>query len=500
MKRHLFFLVLIFGISNLLCCKTSPTGEQLAKQHCSTCHIFPEPSLLPKHIWINKVLPNMATRMGIPREYPYAKLPSDDVQAVMEAHVIPDQPTISEADMMKIVEYYSKNAPEKAITQDRKIEPSPSLSQFEIKAISDTKMSSQNILLKELHGKIVLGFEDKGTLIYDFSNKKHEALNTSIATDFAVWKDKFYALDVTTIEAHNLPKDVIWEFPIINGSVQNKPKRILEGLIRPVSIDVADINNDQKPDFLISEFGDYLGRLSLFLSTQKGYKKEILKGNPGACKAYFKDLNNDGKLEIIALMSQGKEEIVVFEKSNSGFSEKQIATYPPCYGSNAMKIRDIDNDGLDDLIVTNGDNADMSSSLKKYHGVRILKNLGNLKFKEIWFYPIYGASEVEIEDFDKDGDLDFIVLSHFPDFAKEQEENLIYFQNNGGLKFIPLKPKVSLKGRPLTIEKADVDNDGDMDVLTGNHVDYLTNPGQMKTKNWASEKIGFWVLKNNLKP
>ncbi len=438
----------------------------------------------------------MATRMGLPKEYPYAKLPSDDVEALMQAHVIPDQATISEEDMVKIVNYFAENAPEKAISQKRKIQPSLSLPLFEIVTVSDSRFSMQNIILKTQEDKFILGFEDKGTFSYDILKQKSEKISSYITTDMASWKDKYYSLDLINIDAHNLPKDQIKEFKNITDKM---PKKILEGLIRPVSLDIADINNDQKPDFLISEFGDYLGRLSLFLSTQTGHKKIVLKANPGACKAYFKDINNDGQLDILALMSQGREEVLLFEKSKNGFSEKTIMTFPPSYGSNDMKIADMDADGLDDLILTNGDNADISSSLKNYHGIRILKNVGKGNFKEAWFYPIYGASKVETADFDSDGKMDMMVISHFGDFSTKEEENLLFFKNEGSLNFKPSKPQMPLNGRPLTMAKVDFDRDGDMDIIIGNYVDHLTDPGYERMQNWNKEKVSFWILKNNKK-
>jgi cytochrome c553 len=475
------------------------SNKELAVTYCSSCHVFPEPSLLPKNIWIKKVLPNMATRMGIPREYPYAKLPYDDVQAVMKAQVIPSVPTLSEEDMLKIVQYYTENAPEKPLPQKRKIEPNTDFNLFKIRTVSNKELGDQNILLKKQKEKILLSFEDKGTFSFDLKQKKVEKINSSISVDYKTWGIGNYMLDLTTIEAHNLPKDYLIAYPSTNQKIINKPKIILDSLIRPVSFDVADINYDQKPDFVISEFGDYIGELSLFRSNVDGYKKETLKKTPGACNSYFKDLNNDGKLEIIALMSQGKEEIVIFEKVKDKYIEKIIAAFPSCFGSNSMEIADLDKDGLLDIIVTNGDNADASSSLKNYHGVRIYKNLGNLTFKEVWFYPVHGASGLTIDDFDKDGDNDILIISHFPDFSKEQEENLIYFKNNGYFDFAPSKPINSLNGRPLTLAKTDYDNDGDVDVIIGNHVDNLTDPGYTKTKKWEKDKITFWILENTTK-
>ena len=40
-------------------------GEQLANAYCATCHVKPEPEILDKTTWREKVLPDMRKRMGL---------------------------------------------------------------------------------------------------------------------------------------------------------------------------------------------------------------------------------------------------------------------------------------------------------------------------------------------------------------------------------------------------------------------------------------------------
>src|SRR5689334_14319904 len=39
-------------------------GKQLSLIYCQKCHSYPDPSLLPKNLWKEGVLPEMAFRMG----------------------------------------------------------------------------------------------------------------------------------------------------------------------------------------------------------------------------------------------------------------------------------------------------------------------------------------------------------------------------------------------------------------------------------------------------
>jgi hypothetical protein len=77
-----------------------------------------------------------------------------------------------------------------------------------------------------------------------------------------------------------------------------------------------------------------------------------------------------------------------------------------------------------DLLYTNGDNADYSNSLKRYHGIRLFQNDGNFKFRQVWFYPLYGATKAVARDFDGDGDLDVAGIAFYPDFSRNRPKVL----------------------------------------------------------------------------
>lgn len=486
---------------------TDQEGETLARTYCSSCHIFPEPDLLPKAVWIRKVLPNMATRMGMKMGDAYNKLDAEEMEAVMNAHIIPDSPTLSRENIFKIVQYYAKNAPEKPLPQVRNIEPQANLSLFKVKNVSEKPLSTQNIMLKPLveKHKVLLSFEDKGTWLYDMKNKRSEPILQAACADALLSEDinkegggKLFLLDMLKTQAYNLPKGCVWSLDWQKGKPVGKPEKIIEGLRRPVSMDIADVNNDGKPDFIICEFGDYLGQLALYLSSPQGYTPTILKPYAGACKAYFKDMNKDGKMDIVALMSQAREEVCLFLNKGEGadFDEKSVVTFPPSYGSNSMDIIDINQDGLLDIITTNGDNADMSYSLKSYHGIRIFQNEGSGTFKQVWFYPMYGASKVIASDFDKDGQIDLAVIAHFPDFTRDNVENFMFFKGNkSAYSFTPMQFPKPLNGRLLTMDKMDIDGDGDEDLLIGNFIDMLTNAGHWYEK-WTKQPKDGWILEN----
>src|SRR5690606_25331206 len=103
-----------------------------------------------------------------------------------------------------------------------------------------------------------------------------------------------------------------------------------------------------------------------------------------------------------------------YNQGNGDFSTKHPIRLPPLYGFSWFELFDYDHDGDLDVALVNGDNADFTYTLKPYHGLRLFLNEGDDQFKEVLFYPIYGATRLIARDFDQDGDTDFAVTALFP--------------------------------------------------------------------------------------
>ena len=74
-------------------------------------------------------------------------------------------------------------------------------------------------------------------------------------------------------------------------------------------------------------------------------------------------------------------------------------------------------------------------------------------------------------DFDADGDLDIASASFFPDYGKSPRESFVYLESKGGLKFEPSTFRQCIGGRWMTLDAADMDGDGDIDVLSASYDD-----------------------------
>jgi hypothetical protein len=131
-------------------------------------------------------------------------------------------------------------------------------------------------------------------------------------------------------------------------------------------------------------------------------------------------------------------------------------------------VIDFNHDGKPDILYTCGDNDDYSPILKPYHGVYIFTNQGNWKFKQTYFYHINGCSKAVAADFDHDGDLDLAVIAFFPDFKNHPTEGFTYHEQTSAGKFKVNEIPVNQFGRWISMDVADVDQDGYPDVLLGN--------------------------------
>jgi signal transduction histidine kinase len=233
-----------------------------------------------------------------------------------------------------------------------------------------------------------------------------------------------------------------------------------------------DINGDELPDLYVvcvQEDNHLLLNSGAYRPFKDATALAGLDGNPRPKGFYsmetgstvfdqkfgttISDLDNDGDGDIL-IAGWGIATALYRNDTNLRFRNitDQMELFPPING-NAFYTADINNDGLLDLLLTD-----------EYHGVRLLRNLG-----ENFFQDITPGSGLDMTatvrsaafcDFDHDGDLD-LYLTRFnkPD---QMYRNL----GHGKFKLMPLFLPVLLQNLPTTgISCADIDNDADMDFL-----------------------------------
>ena len=141
----------------------------------------------------------------------------------------------------------------------------------------------------------------------------------------------------------------------------------------------------------------------------------------------------------------------------------------PNWGSSGIQVVDLDRDGDLDVLFTHGDTFD-DQIIKPYHGIQWLENMGGYPFVEHTLADLPGVFAAKAGDLDGDGDLDIVACAFIAGGSNLEESKmpaLVWLEQ--------LKPGVfarhTLERKPprhATLDVADIDGDGDLDILVGN--------------------------------
>ena len=499
-------LCLLSSLLFLMACGPQPTtspqleGENLAQSYCVGCHVYPEPDLLDKATWESYVLPRMGYMYGI---YEHDSLreqlfePNSGRIAVGRSGLFPAQPTLEEKDWEQIQAFFLQQAPEK-LPNSQANAPQQKLPGFEL-VIPSVRMSPPSTTLLAIDKPNEVFFGDVHTqTFYQLDAGLNIQKAAKVGHGAVDLRETSTALHIGVMGSFS-PTDqasgYLFELPLKGDE---KPRKLISGLQRPVAFAQADLDEDGLMDYVICEYAKWTGRLAWWQQQADGsFQPKLLRNRPGAIKAYLRDWNLDGKQDILALFGQGDEGIFLYENQGEGkFVETPLYQFPPSYGSSSFQLVDWDSDGDEDVVYTAGDNADYLPVLKPYHGIRILLNQkGTLV--EHHFLPMHGAYGAAVKDFDKDGDLDIAAISFFPDFANDSTGGFRYFQNQGSQQFSSFTLPEAAWGRWIVIDSGDIEGDGDEDLILGSLAFEVTTPGSF-VEDWVARGIPFIVLKNTL--
>jgi len=465
-------------------------GEILSKKYCSSCHEYAAPQLLPEHIWVEKVLPEMGLRLGIgDKNTLLSRMSLKLFDQLNNIGIYPNKNLLSESEWLSIVHYYRSNAMKDSLSNsynDSSTDGGRLFEQMQIHSDHGAEPSTTLVRFIPKRKEIWLGNRSKEIKKYSLEGIQKRIIHTPSPVVDAIDQTNPIYLGIGNM----LPNEDR------NGRMFHVNDKgtfgmlLLDSLHRPVQMVRSDIDKDGVDDLIILEFGYETGQVRLV--NGKTGTTSIISHQPGARNIHLRDIDKDGLMDIYILFAQAREQVKLFHNlGNNTFQEEVLLRFPSVYGSSYLEMADMNNDGLEDLVLSFGDNADYSITKKSFHGIAIYINNGKGQYKKEWFYPTYGATKTIAKDFDNDGDLDLATIAFFSE--AERGGSFIYFENKGGMNFLRKDHRIP-QAKWLVMESDDMDNDGDQDIILGNF-----QMGSNTTSTDFSKKTQALVLRNNTK-
>jgi hypothetical protein len=223
----------------------------------------------------------------------------------------------------------------------------------------------------------------------------------------------------------------------------------------PVSIAVADLDADGKPDVMVGNRGSQ--DVSVLPGKGDGTFPMLptldigsTAAGVGAANGLFAgDLQGDGRPDLLVLAPPG---IVAFAGSGGGTFQAG-AVYTTSGASSGMVMADLNGDGHPDLVVANGS------------AIEVHLNSGTGTFQPRVEYPApSGSNAVSVGDFDGDGKTDVVAVAS----AVTYDGPIAVFRGNGDGTFrTPVTTAMGQHGYVDYLVTGDLNGDGKPDLVLG---------------------------------
>lgn len=265
----------------------------------------------------------------------------------------------------------------------------------------------------------------------------------------------------------------------------------------------ADFDLDGDQDIVVAEFGHYRTGGIILLENQSQSEQQPkfavhrLDSRTGTIHVPVFDFNQDGKPDFVALISNESESLDMFVNlGQNKFLVRPLWRAPDLtFGSSGIELCDLDSDGDTDILYTNGDTFD-NLYANPSHGLQWLENTGTNGFQYHRLLDLPGAYRALAADLDGDGDKDIVLSSWLSRNVKPvalrsmRIPSLILLEQTGPKEFRTQILDTDWPQYPV-LEAADLDADGDLDLVAGRHVglDDPSGINRPRLRVWWNQRI-----------
>lgn len=264
--------------------------------------------------------------------------------------------------------------------------------------------------------------------------------------------------DIDVLSASSEDDKIIW-YENTDGLGNFSSEKIISTTAdRPLSVYATDVDGDGDIDVISASSTD--DKIAWYENTDGvgnfATEQIITQNADGAYAVYAQDIDGDGDIDVLSASSVD-DKIAWYENLNgqgSFSAEKTITTNADA--ARSVYATDLDGDG--DIDVLSASYAD--DKIAWYENV---DGIGNFGATQIISSSAEGASSVQAVDIDTDGDMD-VVSASFKNHTISWYENI-----DGAGSFSSNMDITNQASQTYSSHSADLDGDGDMDIISASY-------------------------------
>jgi hypothetical protein len=265
-------------------------------------------------------------------------------------------------------------------------------------------------------------------------------------------------------------RQMTWHENLDGAGTFGPPRPVVTDARFFVSFDIADLDGDGDLDVLSASYGPPEGaRYEYKLAWSEnldgkgrfGERLTIATAAYGFISVEAADIDGDGYVDVVSAY-RGENDIV-WHRNREGtgnFSRRSGIVNTRAALASTLRAADVDRDG--DLDVLFGSKFGDNNRVAWHEN---LDGAGSFGPERIVTSRAGGVVSLDVSDMDGDGDADVITASWYAD------EIAWYENTNGAGAFGPKKIVASQVDVPISVHAVDMDNDGDQDVLSASRDD-----------------------------